>query len=47
MYPNGYECERKNIFDKLFSIKTRYVNNSNRRIITILGVKIKLKIKDN
>ncbi len=47
MYPNGYECERENIFDKLFSIKTRYVNNSNRRIITILGVKIKLKIKDN
>ena len=42
-------CRKKNkkikIFEKLLSFKTEYINNVKRKVITICGIKIKIKQK--
>ena len=44
---NKQDLQNNTFIENIFSIKNKYINNVKRKVITILGFKIKLKLKDN
>ena len=39
------ETKKESLLDTIFSVKNDYQNNIKRKIFTILGIKIKIRIK--